>query len=158
MLVTCNSVCYSRYPEDAKNVKETYISTSLWQFKQEYGLNFKPKFALKILLILAGDFELNPDPRVNCTGCFKKVQQSQVSKVCDSCGELYHVKCLMGRFEGNMEKFYCSLSSVNTDYDNAFDSAGNVPLYSQQNSHLQNRGLKVLHSDVNGLLGKIDQI
>ena len=29
-LVTCNSVCYSLYPEDAKDVKETYISTSLW--------------------------------------------------------------------------------------------------------------------------------
>ena len=157
-LVTCNSVCYSLYPEDAKDVKETYISTSLWQFKQEYGLNLKPKFALKILLILAGDIELCPGPRVNCAGCLKKVQRSQVSKVCDSCGELYHVKCLTDRFEGNMEKFYCSLCNVSTDYDNSVESAANVPLYSQLDSHLQNRGLKVLHLNVNGLLGKIDQI
>ena len=61
-------------------------------------MNLKPKFALKIFLILAGDIELCPGPRVNCAGCLKKVQRSQVSKVCDSCGELYHVKCLTDRF------------------------------------------------------------
>ena len=62
------------------------------------------------------------------------------------------------RFEGNMEKFCYPLCNVNTDYDNGFDRAANVPLYSQLNSYLQNRSLKVLHSNVNGLLGKIDQI
>ena len=55
-----------------------------------------------------------------------------------------------------MEKFCCSLCNVNTDYDNGDDSAANVLLYSQLNSHLQNRGLKVLHLNVNGLMGKID--
>ena len=53
-----------------------------------------------------------------------------------------------------MEKFYCSLCNVSTDYDNSVESAANVPLYSQLDSHLQNRGLKVLHLNVNGLLEK----
>ena len=150
-LVTCNSVCYSLYPEDAKDVKETYISTSLWVESQT-------EVCVEDPINIAGDIELCPGPRVNCAGCFKKVQRSQVSKVCHSCGELYHVKCLTDRFEGNMEKFYCSLCNVNTDYDNGFDNAANVPLYSQLNSHLQNRGLKVLHLNVNTLLGKEDQI
>ena len=82
-LVTCNSICYSLYPEDVNDVKETYITSSLWQFKQEYGLNLKSKFAMKIFLILAGDIELCPGPRANCAGCFKVVRQSQGSKVCE---------------------------------------------------------------------------
>ena len=72
-LVTCNSICCSLYPEDVNDVKETYITSSLWQFKQEYGLNLKSKSAMKILLILAGDIKLCPGPCTNCAGCFKVV-------------------------------------------------------------------------------------
>ncbi len=157
-LVSCNSVCYSLYPEDVRDIKETYISSSLWQFKQEFGLNLKPKYAMRILLILAGDIEICPGPRANCAGCFKVVRRCQGSKVCETCGELYHVKCLTDRFDGKMEKFYCSLCHVNTEHDNRTDRNTSVPLYPQLNSYLQKRGLKVLHLNINGLLGKIDQI
>ena len=64
------------------DVKETYITSSLWQFKQEYGLNLRSKSAMKIILILAGDIELCPGPRANCAGCFKVVRRRQGSKVC----------------------------------------------------------------------------
>lgn len=157
-LVSCNSVCYSLYPDDAKDVKETYICSSLWQIKQELGLNLKPKYAMRILLILAGDIELCPGPRANCAGCFKAVRRCQGSKVCETCGELYHVKCLTDRLEGTMEKFYCSVCNVGTEHDAETDCVTNVPLHLHLNSYLWNRGLKILQLNVNGLLGKVDQI
>ena len=57
-----------------------------------------------------------------------------------------------------MEKFYCCLCSVHTEHETGSEHRANVPLYLQLNSYLKNRGLKVLHLNVNGLLAKIDQI
>ena len=113
---------------------------------------------MKILLILVGDTELCPGPRANGAGCFKVVRRNQGSKVCEICGELYHVECLRDRREGNIEKFYCSICSVHTEHETGSEHRVNVPLYLQLNSYLKNRGLKILHLNLNGLLAKIDQI
>lgn len=157
-LSTCNSVCYSLYPEEAKDLQETYICSSLWQLKQDSGFNPRLRHALKFLLLLAGDIELCPGPRVHCSGCLKAIHRTQLSKVCESCGTLFHVKCLTDKLEGRIEKFYCSSCVVNIEHEAEEECDTNVPLYPQLSSYLCRRGLKILHQNVNGLLSKLDQV
>jgi hypothetical protein len=63
-LVGSNSVCYSFHYEEVFDTNESLIPSSLWQIRQEYGLNVRSENALKLLLILAGDIELCPGPVV----------------------------------------------------------------------------------------------
>ena len=59
-LVGSNSICYSFHYEEVFDTNESLIPSSLWQIRQEYGLNVRSENALKLLLILAGDVELCP--------------------------------------------------------------------------------------------------
>ena len=61
-LLGSSSICYSFKYEEITDKAETSISSSLWQYKQEHGINIRASSALKILLILAGDIELCPGP------------------------------------------------------------------------------------------------
>ena len=157
-LNTWISVCYSIYPEEAQDRQETYIYSSLWQFKQVSGLDPRPRDALKILLILTGDIKLCPGPFVKCRDCFKVIRKAQACKVCESCGDLLHVKCLTDKLEGQKEHFYCTFCVVNTDGEVEEKCYLNTSLYSQINKYLPSRGLKFLHQNVNGLLSKLDQM
>ena len=40
-LLGSNSICYSFECEEITDMAETFISSSLWQYKQEYGINLR---------------------------------------------------------------------------------------------------------------------
>ena len=59
--ISANSVCYSFYGEEVLDTISLNITSSLWQYKLDnYCYSLRPKHALKILLIIAGDIELCP--------------------------------------------------------------------------------------------------
>ena len=74
----CNSCCYSLYPHEATDVKESFTLSSIWEYKQEHGLRLRPKNGLKILLILAGDIELCPGPAIKCSNCLETIRKNQM--------------------------------------------------------------------------------
>ena len=76
-LVTCNSVCFNLYPEDAKDAKETLFLHLHGSLNQIMGCILNPIFALTILLILATDIEICPGPRANFAGYFKNIRRTQ---------------------------------------------------------------------------------
>lgn len=153
-----NSVCYSLYPEETTDLQETYICSSLWELKRVSVFNPNPRHALKFLLLLAGDVELCPGPRVSCNGCLKAIYRSQPSNVCESCEILFHTRCLTDKLERGKDKFYCSLCLVNTEPDLEKDCRANVRLYPELSSDLRRKGLKILHLNANGILSKLEQI
>ena len=157
-LSASNFVCYSLYPEETVDLKETYICSSLWELKRASIFNPNPKHALKFLLLLAGDVELCPGPRVSCNGCLKAIHRSQPSQVCVSCEILFHTQCLTDKLENGKETFYCSLCNVNIQPNIEKDYNVNVCLYPELSSDLRRKGLKLLHLIVNGILSKLEQI
>eukprot|EP00794_Sanderia_malayensis_P002579 gene2579-2978_t len=161
--VSCNSACYSVHPSDASDVKETFICSSIWLYKQNYGLRLRPKHGLKILLLLAGGIESCPDPTNKCSICQKTIRKNQTQLPCDSCKEKFHTKCLIDKFNGHGESYYCK----NCDKPNSASLLeGNDNMSTDTDSQTSNklkqdlklRGLKVFHQNVNGLYFKIDKL
>ena len=56
------SVCYSLCGEKADETKSLYICKSLFQLQTSKATYLRPKLALQILLLLAGDIEICPGP------------------------------------------------------------------------------------------------
>ena len=57
------------------------------QRKTEQNLPYTPnhKTNLVLLLILAGDIEVNPGPKYQCDVCKKRVKRNDNAIQCDSC-------------------------------------------------------------------------
>ena len=146
------SVCYSVCPEDKIiDERESFVCESIWGYKQSSALHMKPKGLLKLLVILAGDIELNPGPCVTCTTCAKKIKRIQIKAKCKTCGVYYHAKCMKENFG---EDIYCRLCYIYPEES----QYTNNDCYNELRSLMINRGLKILHQNVNGLLSKIDAI
>ena len=71
----------------------------------------KLKGFLKLLVILAGDIEVNPGPCVTCTTCIKKITRNQIKAKCKTCGVYYHAKCMNENFG---EDIYCRVCAIFT--------------------------------------------
>ena len=108
-LLTSNSICYSDISEDDLAIKDYHITVSIWNYKQERGINLRPISALMILLLLAGDIETCPGPCLKCNSCQKTIRKNQTLGCCSTCGNQLHMNCLldMTNRQGK-EKLYCS--------------------------------------------------
>ena len=77
------SVCYSSYPEIKTTYEvESHIHGSLWIYKQCHALHMKSNGTFKLLMILAGDVELNPGPALTCSSCLKQIRRNQLKGTC----------------------------------------------------------------------------
>ena len=77
--ISANSVCYSFYGEEALDTISLNIASSIWQYKLDnYCYSLRPKHALKILLIIAGDIELCPGPCSKCNYVEKEYERIKV--------------------------------------------------------------------------------
>ena len=63
-------------------------SEGLRSFNPSKGTN------LLILIILAGDIEMNPGPRSQCRLCKKYCKASEKSVKCDECEKRFHISCI----------------------------------------------------------------
>ena len=137
-----NYVCYSFNYEEPTEVGVTHLYSSLWQDMKKNGFFIRPKYAIKILLILAGDVEFNPGPCQKYNVCFKSIRKNQG-------------RCLVDKIEKGSEKLYCNLCYTQTDNPNR---GSNSSTYTELNKFLKNRGLNFFHQNVNGLFNKLEQI
>lgn len=74
-----------------------YLNISRTVLKKQWNLyipQLKIQTRTNLLLILAGDIELNPGPRNNkCGSCHKIVRFSDKAIKCDDCGHWIHNRC-----------------------------------------------------------------
>ena len=63
-------------------------SEGLRSFNPSKGTN------LLILIILAGDIEMNPGPRSLCRLCKKYCKASEKSAKCEECEKQFHTSCI----------------------------------------------------------------
>ena len=124
-LLTSSSVCYW----NTLDLKDYYFTTSIWSYKQERGISLRPRSALTILLILAGDIETCPGPCLKCNCCSKTIRKNQAVGCCLICDNKHHMimKCLLDVVDiQGKEKLYCPScvptedESVNTNMNNTF--------------------------------------
>ena len=142
-------------------------------------------YLLSITLILSGDISLNPGPVKNpCFVCFGPVARNHRAVSCDNCVKWTHIKCeginprrykAMVEFKiikanGNFTyvckpcissqlPFYC------LDEDEFFYTLGinvHCKVYSYTEADFtslkEEKELKILHLNINGLLNKLDQM
>ena len=157
-LLTSDSVCYWNISEDTLDLKDYYLTTSIWSYKQERGISFRPRSALTILLILAEDIETCPGPCLKYNCCSKTIRKNQAVGCCSICDNKHHMKCLLDvvDIQGN-EKFYCP-SCVPTEDESANSNMNNTCIFEKLNDFLRNKGLKIFHQNVNGLVSKIEKL
>ena len=109
-----------------------------------------------ILILLAGDIETcpGPGPKYTCPTCSKTIRKNQKFGCCDTCNSRCHMKCLTDILIERMESLFCSLCRVE-------DLAG-VESASFINDNfrcfLGSRGIKIVHQNINGIIGKIDKL
>ena len=78
----CNAEQYFEHFLEENNL---YLTTSVLNFCRENCARLPPKSLLQILLILPGDVELCPGPRVRCsecTKCFRRNTDKTLRSVC----------------------------------------------------------------------------
>ena len=124
------------------------------------GFFVSQRYALKMLLILAGDIELCPGPgEVICMCCSKIIRKKQSQGSCGRCKKILHLKCLVDRFNNGVEKVVCpTCFDMPTTFEENCTSSMNYNISGHLNDYLHGRGMKLLHQNVNGLLAKMDQI
>jgi exonuclease III len=109
------------------------------------------KGLVKLLVILAGDIEINPGPRFTCITCAKDIRRNQLKAKFKTCCEYFHAKCMIENFD---EDLYCRVCHIQPE------ETGQTKKYCYKELQwlITNRGLKILHQNVNGLLSKINAI
>jgi hypothetical protein len=70
--------------EQVDEARDTFIYSSLWVQRQLHGLNIRPKIAVQLLLLLAGDVETLQAPTLKCNTCLKRVKIVPISKSDDN--------------------------------------------------------------------------
>lgn len=133
--------------------------SSLWQYQLNSGLKIQPKVALQILLLLSGDIEVCPGPSLKCSTCEKVIRKNQQRAKCEVCQDVFHSKCLFDKLEGNRELLFCSICNVEEMRDYTQGSQDQDPqILEKLKQYLGQKGLKILHQNVNGLLSKLNHI
>ena len=71
-------------------------------------------FGLLILIILAGDIEMNPGPRFQCRTCKKYCKAAEKAIKCEDCEKRFHASCVnlgpveLQKIESDNDSWYCS--------------------------------------------------
>ena len=84
---TSFSLCYWESSKEVIDNKETFMYSSLWNYKQVNRSVVKKPLSLWILLLLAGDVETCPGPGMICFACNKRILRKQGSMECLSCSK-----------------------------------------------------------------------
>ena len=83
-------------------------SEGLRSFNPSQGTN------LLILIILAGDIEMNPGPRFQCRTCKKYCKAAEKAVKCEDCEKRFHASCVnlgpveLQKIESDNDSWYCS--------------------------------------------------
>ena len=83
-------------------------SEGLRSFNPSQGTN------LMILIILAGDIEMNPGPRFQCRTCKKYCKAAEKAVKCEDCEKRFHASCVnlgpveLQKIESDNDSWYCS--------------------------------------------------
>ena len=83
-------------------------SEGLCSFNPSQGTN------LLILIILAGDIEMNPGPRFQCRTCKKYCKAAEKAVKCEDCEKRFHASCVnlgpveLQKIESDNDSWYCS--------------------------------------------------
>ena len=150
------SVCYSLYPEMKTTYEiESYINGSLWVYKQYYELHTRPNGTFTLLMILAGDVELNPGPALTCSSCLNVIKRRQLKGTCQNCKLCFHIKCLK---ESANDILFCKTCYIRPAEEMNDDRYDGKDCHDNLRSYIAKSGLKILHQNVNGLLSNIDMI
>ena len=143
------------------DVKESFIHSSIWQLQQGKAtfIRSRTRCVLQLLLLLAGDIETCPGPRgIRCPSCLKCIRKNQSSAACFNCKLKSHLKCMTDRFADNAEELYCSTCSVNK-FPDLRSEIPDERVHEELDSFCsKNRGLKLFHRNINGLLGKMEKV
>ena len=146
--VSCDSACYSFNGEYVEDIKYTFIYPTLWQQRQLHGLNIRPKVAVQLLLLLAGDVETIPKcnttigpigPILKCNTCQKTIRRNQQSQNCAICKDRFHESCMQDRLEDNGEMFYCKVCYTEPDNGINSNSSDNENLFAFLKQRLPKR-------------------
>ena len=154
-----NSICYSFTGEEAKDICNARIISSLWTYKQEKGITIRRNShsGLNILLILAGDVELCPGPALKCFICSKTVRRNQRSDACSECNRLCHVKYLVDTDMSGCKVLFCSTCALSTQSTTEPCINGDS-IYERLKEFAKMRGLKIIHQNINGLIRKLGMV
>ena len=146
----CNAEQYFEHFLEEKNL---YLTTSIWNICRGNCARLPPKSLLQILLILAGDVELCPGPRVRCSECTKCFRRNTDKTLCSVCSRVFHSRCL------NADVCRpCSANGVHGTRSEGQDVREEEYRMPELESLLNTRGFKILHQNIKGLFGKKDII
>ena len=91
-----------------RNIGNRRGSEGLRSFNPSQGTN------LMILIILAGDIEMNPGPRFQCRTCKKYCKAAEKAVKCEDCEKRFHASCVnlgpveLQKIESDNDSWYCS--------------------------------------------------
>ena len=93
-----NQSCSIGFDSSASGIAQSLAYTrKLGKCRSSEGLRiFTPSKGtnLPILIILAGDIEMNPGPRSQCRLCKKYCKASEKSVKCEECEKRFHTSCI----------------------------------------------------------------
>ena len=149
---TCENKVYYLFDNGVlePDTNETFILSSLWQFRQQNGMNLRFKDALRILLIISGDVELCPGPLTKCNQCNKGIRKNIIK--CKSCIQKFHPRCF--KSVGSEKVCFICLSNV-AEKEPDQHVERNCP---ELKTLLKSNGLKVLHLNIRGLLNNLPKL
>ena len=157
--VGSNSNCYMFKGEYVKDVREMFVCSSLWQYQLDFWVENKTEGCASILLLLSGDIELRPGPSLSCPTCVKVIRKNQQRAKCKLCQNVFHMKCLLDKLERNRELLLCSICNAKEiQHCTQGNQDQNPQILEKLKKYLGQRGLKILHQNVNGLLSKLNHI
>jgi hypothetical protein len=116
----------------------------VWNICRGNCSRLPPKSLLQILLILAGDVELCPGPRMRCGDCKKCFRRNADKVSCTTCNNVFHLRCLCNDI--------CRTCLTNGGSEIHPEEYRLPELERLSNT----RGFKILHQNIRGLFGKKD--
>ena len=81
-------------------------------------------------------------------------KEPEIWLLCDTCDTRCHMKCLTDILTDGKESMFCSIC-----HSEDYNEAENVSFINQDfRCFLTSRGLKIVHQNINGIVGKIDKV
>ena len=118
-------------------------------------INLTRKLVIVNVLLMCNDISLNPGPANVCSSCIKAVKSNQPRTFCKHCNLIFHLKCVGLQFESTQSCYLCSTS---TDPITVCDNMTVRFLPKSLKNITWVQGLKVIHQNIRGLVGKIDEL
>ena len=143
-----------------KDIEKSRMCACVWVEKQEMRIYLghckRHHVGLKILLLLAGDIEPCPRPCQKCTTCKMAIRKNQSCEKCYTCGQKFHLRCLVDQMTYGCKRVYCRSCVVDkTNQSRCSNSRKQLPNIT---TFLRARGLKLFHLNINRLAKKIDDV